>query len=134
MAVGRPDLAIDELQQAVPEFDRIGLLSWRPEVLRVLGEAMLAADPASTDQASAQFAEAARIAGSQGAVMLRLRTAVSQARLDLRLDRAHDGAQHLAAALAAMLEDDDGPDLREARQMAARLRARLGSVTAVPAA
>ncbi len=134
MAAGRPDLAIDELQQAVPDFDRIGLLSWRPEVLRVLGEAMLAADAAAADQAGAQFAEAARIAGSQGAVMLRLRTAVSQARLDLRLDRVAEGAHHLAAALAAVVEDDDGPDLREARQMAARLRARLGSATAVPAA
>jgi predicted ATPase len=127
MAAKRPDLAIIELQQAMPEFDRLGLQSWRPEMLRVLGEAMLAADPDATEQAARQFDEAARIAGQQGAVMLRLRTAVSQARLDLKLDRVPEGATRLADALAAVLEDDDGHDLREARRMAARLRERLGA-------
>ena len=63
--------------------------------------------------------------------MLRLRTAVSTARLYLRLDRVPEGARKLEAAVAAIAEDDDGPDLREARLMAARLRARLGTVAAV---
>jgi hypothetical protein len=65
--------------------------------------------------------------------MLRLRTAVSTARLDLRLDRVPEGARQLEAAVAAIAEDDDGPDLREARLMAAQLRARLGTVASDPA-
>ena len=121
MAAGLPDQAAEELRQALPEFDRLGLQSWRPEVLRVLGEATLAADPTAIDRAETLFGEAARVADQQGAAMLRLRTAVSMARLDLRLDRVTDGAQQLETALAAIAEDDDGPDLREARLMAARL-------------
>ena len=121
MAAGQPEQAAEELRQALPEFDRLGLQSWRPEVLRVLGEAILAADPTAIDQAETLFGEAARIADQQGAVMLRLRTAVSTARLDLRLDRVSEGARQLERALAAIAEDDDGHDLREARLMAARL-------------
>ncbi len=131
MAAGRPDLAIDELRQALPEFDRLGLYSWRTEVLRMLGEAMLAADPAATGQAEAQFREATRIALQQGSAMLGLRTAVSQARLDLQLDRVPEGTEQLAAAIAAIEEDDDGTDLREARQMLTRLHERLGNAATV---
>ena len=127
MVAGLPDQAAEELRQALPEFDRLGLQSWRPEVLRVLGEATLAADPTAIDQAETLFGEAARIAEQQGAAMLRLRTAVSTARLYLRLDRVPEGARQLEAAVAAIAEDDDGPDLREARLMAAR----LGTVAAV---
>jgi predicted ATPase len=131
MAAGRPDHAVDELTRALPEFDQLGLHSWRAEVLRVLAEAMLAADPAASDRADALLRESDRIAEHQGAAMLRLRTAVSRARLDLRLDRVPEGARRLAAAIAAIAEDDDGPDLREARQMEARLRDRLGARTMV---
>jgi hypothetical protein len=92
----------------------------------VLGEATLAADPIAIDEAETLFGEAARIADQQGAVMLRLRTAVSMARLDLRLDRVTEGARQLETALAAIAEDDDGLDLREARFIAARLHDRQG--------
>jgi class 3 adenylate cyclase/predicted ATPase/energy-coupling factor transporter ATP-binding protein EcfA2 len=127
IAAGRPDQAAEELRQALEEFDHLGVHSWRPEVLRVLGEATLAADPSATAQADALFNEAARIADRQGAVMLRLRTAVSQARLDLRLDRVRDSARQLDSAIAAIAENDDGHDLREARSMADQLRMRLGT-------
>nr|WP_294524202.1 AAA family ATPase [uncultured Rhodopila sp.] len=131
VAAGRPDQAAEELKQALEEFDRLGLHSWRPEVLRVLGEATLAADASATAQADSLFHEAARIADRQGAVMLRLRTAVSQARLDLRLDRVSDSGRQLNSAIAAIAEADDGHDLREARLMADRLRMRLGTPAAV---
>lgn len=127
MAMGRPDLAAAELTQAVKEFDQLGLHSWRPEVLRVLAEAMLAEDPTAFDEADALFREAARIADQQGVAMLRLRVAVSMARLDLRLDRIPEGLERLTAAIAAIAEDDDGPDIREARSMAVQLHARLGT-------
>jgi class 3 adenylate cyclase/predicted ATPase len=131
MAAGRPELAVDELRQALSDFDRLGLYSWRPEVLRVLGETILAADPAAMFQAEALFSQSAAIADQQGAVMLRLRTAVSQARLGLRQDRVPEGARILSSAIAAIVEDDDGLDLREARQMAARLDERLGRAATI---
>jgi class 3 adenylate cyclase/predicted ATPase len=127
MARGRPDLAAGELTQAIKEFDRLGLHSWRPEVLRMLGEATLAEDPKAFDEADTLFREAARIADQQGAAMLQLRTAVSTARLYLQLDRVPNGLQQLTSAITAIVEDDDGPDLREARSMVAQLHARLGA-------
>jgi class 3 adenylate cyclase len=131
MAAGRPDQAADELRRAVVEFDRVGLHSWRPEVLRLLGEATLASDSTAIAQVDTLFDEAMRVADLQGAAMLRLRTAVAKARLDLRLDRVPEGAEQLEAAIAAIPEDDNGHDLREARLMSAQLRARLGAVATV---
>ena len=91
MAAGSPEQAVDELRQALPEFERLGLHVWRSEVLRMLGEVTLAADPTAIERADTLFGEAARIADQQGAAMLRLRIAVSKARLDLRLDRRAGG-------------------------------------------
>jgi predicted ATPase len=127
MARGRPDLAAGELTQAIKEFDQLGLHSWRPEVLRMLGEATLAEDPTAFDEADTLFHEATRIADQQGVAMLRLRVAVSMARLDLQVDRLHEGLQQLTASIAAIAEDDDGPDLKEARSLVAELRTRLGA-------
>lgn len=127
MARGRPDLAAGELTQAIKEFDQLGLHSWRPEVLRMLGEATLAEDPTAFDEADTLFREAARIADQQGVAMLRLRVAVSAARLDLQVDRIHEGLQQLTASIAAIAEEDDGPDLKEARSLVAELRTRLGA-------
>jgi class 3 adenylate cyclase/predicted ATPase len=129
MAAGQADRAVAELEQALRDFDALELHSWRPEVLRVLGEATLAADAAAFDQAQRLFRDSVRIAEQQGAAMLRLRTTVSMARLELRLDRVAEGARQLAAAIAVIAEDDDGHDLREARAMAALLQIRLGAVT-----
>ena len=129
MAAGRPELAVEELRRGLVEFDLLGLHSWRPEVLRVLGEATLAADPGATDLAETLFRDALHVADRQGASMLLLRSSVSAARLELRLDRVREGARRLAAAIADIAEDDGGPDLREARALASRLRARLGCAT-----
>jgi hypothetical protein len=67
-----------------PEFDRIGLRLWIPELLRTLSEAMPTADPASVDAARAILAEAAEMAAIQSAPMLSLRIAT-----EARCDRSH---------------------------------------------
>jgi class 3 adenylate cyclase/predicted ATPase len=132
MAAGRPDLAAGELTQALKEFDQLGLHSWRPEALRMLGEATLAEDPTAIDEAIGHFQESVGIADQQGVAMLRLRTATSIARLDLRLDRVQEGVHQLTTAIAAITENDGGPDLCEARSMLAQLRSRLGTDASPP--
>jgi predicted ATPase len=127
IAAGHSDIAIDELGQALREFDRLELQSWRSEVLRMLGESILAADPSATERAETLFGEACDIAQRQGVAMLGLRAAVSFARLDLRLDRAPTAERRLVAAIAAISEDDDGPDLRDARSLSGQISERLGS-------
>ncbi len=119
---GEADRAAAELRAARDEFARSGLAVWVPEVLRLLGEAIVASDPSAADQANACFEESAGMAADQGAAILGLRTAVSAARLRLRCGEAATGARLLAAARAAVTEDDGGADLLAAAALAARFR------------
>jgi class 3 adenylate cyclase/predicted ATPase len=122
--------AVAELQAARDEFARMGLQATLPELLRVLGEATLAADPGASHAAMALFVESAARGQAQGAAMLGLRTAVSAARLHLRLGTAEIGLAALVRAIAAVQEHDDGADLRAAAAMLALLRQRGVSVDA----
>ena len=125
---GRADQAIAELVEARAQFARIGLRVAVPELVRLHGEATIAADPGAGDEAAAHFAEALRLADAQGAFMLGLRGAVSASRLHLRRGAADIGARLLARAVSAMPEDDGGADMREAAALLARFR-QLGLAT-----
>jgi predicted ATPase len=114
--------ALEEVQAARSAFDRIGLSVAIPELVRLHGEALLAANPGAGAEALARFAEAQAMAEGQGASMLRLRASVSAARLLLRLGDPHQGAQLLSRALAALPEDDSGADRQEAEALASRFR------------
>jgi hypothetical protein len=107
-AVGKPEEAVERIARERPEFDRIRLRVWIPELIRAQGEAMLAADPASVTQARA---EAAELAETQGVPMLGLRIAVSEARLNQRLGALETAAGGLDRALGRMVEDDGSADL-----------------------
>jgi len=122
IAADQPARAVEMLQGARANFEAIGLTNWAPELERMFGEAVLAADPARAEDAAAAFAEAARLARTQGAAMLELRVAVSAARLDRQLGREEEGAARLEAALAGVVEDDGGPDLTEARELLLHLQ------------
>ena len=121
---GKAARAVSELQAAREEYARMGLQVTIPELLRVLGEAVLAADPGATSAALDLFAESATRSEAQGASMLGLRTAVSAARLHLRLGSADIGMAALSRAIAAVSERDGGADLFEAAALLARLRER----------
>lgn len=117
----RPDEAVERIRRERQDFEDCSLRIWVPELLRVLGDAMLAAEPNSIVPARQTFAEAAELASSQGAVMLGLRIAMSEARLDERLED-HGAATHrLAAALKAIPEPDDSADMKEARRLMRQL-------------
>jgi class 3 adenylate cyclase/predicted ATPase len=125
---GKADRALDELAAARAQFAQIGLRIWVPELVRLHGEATLAADPGAEPAAAAHFAESARLAAEQGAVMLGLRTAASAARLHARRGAADAGARLLDAALAGVAEDDGGADMQAAAALLAEYRA-LGLAT-----
>jgi predicted ATPase/class 3 adenylate cyclase len=125
IAAGRADAAVDELQRARAQFDELGLRIWLPEVLRSLGAAMLLADPASTAKAAGVFREAAALAAKQGAAMLDLRIAASEAELALRMGRAAWGYNRLLKAMAAVPEGKCSLEWRRASELLARFDARL---------
>jgi predicted ATPase/class 3 adenylate cyclase len=118
MACGRPEHAIDTLLQPLDEFDRLGFKVFVPEMLRMLGCAMLRADPGHPDAADAMLLQAVAMAEQQQAAMLALRIAVTRARLTRQDDPAS-----LAQAIAGIAENDDGPDLTEARALLEELQA-----------
>jgi len=67
-------------------------------------EAILAADPASVEEARSLLAEAPELAETQGVPMLGLRIAASEARLDQRLGAWGEVARRLDLALRRMVE------------------------------
>ena len=119
---GQPERAVEELQRERQVFDHLGLHFWKPEVLRMLAEVMLLADPASTGPASALLDEAMALAAAQGVVMLALRAALTAARLDARQGEPATAARRVSEALARVAEDDGSAELAEARVLAAAWR------------
>jgi predicted ATPase/class 3 adenylate cyclase len=125
MQAGQPGRAAEELLAAKAEFDGVGLSFWMPELLRLLGEAVVADDREAAPAALGHFAAAAALAQSQGAAMLELRAAMSAARLHRRLGTPEEAAGALADALARIEEDDNGADLAAAKSLVEEYR-RLG--------
>jgi predicted ATPase len=125
MRAGRPGRAAETLLAVIAEFDGVGLSFWMPELLRLLGEAVVADDPAAAVVALGHFAAAASLARGQGAAMLELRAAVSAARLHQRLGTPARAAGILADALDRIEENDGGVDLATAKSVAQDYR-RLG--------
>lgn len=114
---GRPDQAAERIARERPDFGRSGLRVWVPELIRMQGEAVLAADPGTHDAALQLFREAADLARSQGAWMLNLRAALSEARLALRRRLPDQAAAILRAALARVADIDGSAELDVAGRM-----------------
>jgi class 3 adenylate cyclase/predicted ATPase len=123
---GKPERAVEELQGARAEFACIGLRFWMPEVLRLLADVILRADPSAIAAAQTLLVEASALAEAQGVPMLGLRIAVSAARLDIRLNEIEHAARRLDMALARIAEDDSCPDLLAAKDLAGRIYSQLG--------
>ena len=98
---GRPERAIEELQRDRKTFEQVGLNFWMPEVMRMLAEVMLHADPASVSSAEAMLRDAADLADKQGVAMLGLRIAVTAARLEARLGDVEQAARRSPARCPA---------------------------------
>ncbi len=120
-AAGQTEQAVEMLLRERQAFAERGFGFWMPELVRVLADVTLAADPAATDEAATILQEAERLAEEQGVPMLGLRIATTAARLTLRTDGTRHAAEQLRLALARVGEDDAGPDLAAARALAGRL-------------
>ena len=124
MAAGQPDRAVEQLIRERSAFEQNGFGIWLPELLRITGEAVLAADPVSVARARSIFAEATELARTQGAPMLELRIAMSEARLAIRLDDPQAATLRLRTALGAIAEDDRSVDLLDAERLVGGILAR----------
>jgi ATP/maltotriose-dependent transcriptional regulator MalT len=117
-AAGQAGQAADMLRRERVAFAERGFGFWMPELVRVLADVTLAADPGAVDEAAAILQEAEQLAHVQGVPMLGLRIATTAARLELREDGTRRAAERLRLALARIEEDDAGPDLAAARALA----------------
>ncbi len=117
-AAGQAEKAVEMLLRERLAFAERGFGFWMPELVRVLADVTLAADPRATDEAAAILQEAGRLAEAQDVPMLGLRIATTAARLELREGGAWRAAERLRLALARVGEDDDGPDIAAARALA----------------
>ena len=119
-ALGRPAEAVERIRRELDGFERTQLRIWIPELERVLGDTILAADPDGVAEARHHYIRATDLANFQAVPMLALRIALSLAKLDAKL--APDlAARRLADAMAKLpdeIADENGTDLQEARALA----------------
>jgi len=116
MRVGRADQAVESITRELATLQSSDLWIWMPELYRVLGEAVFAADPTAFDEARRRFSQAAALAERQAVPMLSLRAALSLARLDTALQTGGEAASAVRAALDRISEPDDSPDILEAHE------------------
>ncbi len=117
-AAGQAGQAVEMLRRERLAFAERGFGFWMPELVRVLADITLAADPHAADAAGSILREAERLAQAQDVPMLGLRIATTAARLELRIGRARQAGERLRLALGRIGEDDAGPDIAAARALA----------------
>jgi class 3 adenylate cyclase/predicted ATPase len=117
-AAGQAEQAAEMLRRERMAFAERGFGFWMPELVRVLADVTLAANPQATNEAASILQEAERLAQGQDVPMLGLRIATTAARLALQEDGTRPAGERLRLALARIGEDDAGPDLTAARALA----------------
>ena len=119
LIAGRPDEATAEVETALRHIDETGANWWKPEVLGLRAETLLAASPPQRAAAELCLHQALDEARTGGSKMLELRLATRIARL-LRADGQAEAAERLLAPLlGAFTEGVTAPDLRSARALLA---------------
>ena len=119
---GNADMAAERIERELPEFERIGLKVWIPELLRVLAEAILIADPTSVDRAAKLLSDAELMATQQQVPMLLLRIAMSRAHINLRSNERTLPSRRLRAALDLLPEGEISDEIIQAQQLAGGTR------------
>jgi class 3 adenylate cyclase/predicted ATPase len=124
-AAGHADKALEHLVREQSQFIQRGLRVWLPEVLRMTGEMSYATGFLSPSKALTYFSEAAEMANAQGAAMLGLRIAVSEARLDMRLGALDRATSRVKMALDKIMEPDGSADLLVAENLSTKVGTKL---------
>ena len=113
------------LEEARAAAEINGELFWMSEIQRLFGEVCLngnGAAAAAREEAERSFLRSLETARASRCKVFELRTAVSLARLRLRQGRRAEGRELLAGIYGWFTEGFDTPDLREARELLARLQ------------
>jgi hypothetical protein len=121
MRLGRPDEAVEHVNRELPDLEKADLWIWLPELHRILGDVMLAADSGAIDAVRQVHRRAAALADQQRVPMLGLRIALSQARLVARLNAFQEAADMVRSALKQIPERDDSADFLEAERFVAAM-------------
>jgi predicted ATPase/DNA-binding winged helix-turn-helix (wHTH) protein len=122
---GRLIAAHEALDEAMAASLRGTFAWWRPELLRVKGKLLLAAqtEPAARN-AEQCFREAIELAGVQGSLWLQLRATIELARFDAARGRYSAAREGLAPIYDRFTEGFEFYDLRQARALLAELHAK----------
>ncbi len=122
---GRLTEAHAALDEAMAASLRGNFVWWRPELLRIQGNVLLAArTEAATLSAEQCFREAIELAGVQGSLWLELRAAIALARFDIARGRHGAALAVLSPVYDQFTQGFRFFDLREAGALLAELRAK----------
>jgi DNA-binding winged helix-turn-helix (wHTH) protein/tetratricopeptide (TPR) repeat protein len=109
---GNTEAAIESIEEALEVVDRNRSFFYVPEIHRMKGELLLAAN-AARDEVEKCFRDALRLAEEQESPILALRAAVSLA----RLRRDAEAVQRVRAIYSRFEQGEGTSDLREAREI-----------------
>jgi class 3 adenylate cyclase/predicted ATPase len=112
---GEPEIALSTLDEALEQTNDVTGRAWEAELLRLRGDALLAARPEAAAEAERDYADALTVARKQSARSLELRAATSLARLLRAQGRNNEARAQLAPALGWFTEGFDTADLKEAK-------------------
>jgi len=115
--IGQVEKAFSLLQQAGKFIQETGEWFYQAEVLRLKGETLLLHSANRTAEAEACFCQALQVAGAQQAKTLKLRAAVSLARLWQSQGQKLEARRMLAEVYGWFTEGFNTPDLQEARAL-----------------
>jgi predicted ATPase/DNA-binding winged helix-turn-helix (wHTH) protein len=122
LSLGRWEEAASGVQSRLREADEVGEGVYRPEMLRLLGEASWRSQTDKGAQAETLLHEALELAEGQGALTLALRSAMTLAEIEGARGASRAAAERLGALLNQYNEGFDTPDLQAARRLAYDLR------------
>ncbi len=123
---GRPEQALEEMLKELPGLESSDLWIWMPDLYRMIGDTLLAANANETDQAEAYYRRAADLVREQDVPMLGLRVAMSHARLDAGRGLHDDAIHRLNEALLAVPERDGSADFIAAARLLDEFHERAG--------
>src|ERR1700722_19126524 len=116
-AAGRPDDAVDTLNNAIAVAEDRENLWLEAEIYRLKGEFILRRSDSDSDEAQARFQQAIAIARKQGAKSPELSATTSLARLLAKQGRRDEARAVLAEIYNWFSEGFDTPDLKDAKRL-----------------
>jgi predicted ATPase len=115
--MGRFSESVVTIEAAMQRAERDGDLVGMPEMLRIKGETLASMPGADLCEAEAVLVQSLELAGSQSALSLELRTAMSLVSLWSRQGRKQEAKRMLASVYGRFTEGFGTADLQTAKRM-----------------